>query len=157
MTEPEAGTCATWFSPSCVQLAQTNAIKRIQGTLGWKCIGPSTGSGERIVEHRSGRGKAHANPSCLRSDQETPIVPAMRFASLESVRQGAAAALRRFPFPLACAWAACVFFDIAIFTNGTRVVSAGLLLTLGIPLTFALTLLAERSPGGSPIARWLPQ
>jgi len=81
----------------------------------------------------------------------------MRFASLESVRQGAAAALRRFPFPLACAWAACVFFDIAIFTNGTRVVSAGLLLTLGIPLTFALTLLAERSPGSSPIARWLPQ
>src|SRR5690349_12672044 len=80
----------------------------------------------------------------------------MRMTSLESVRQSAAAAFRRFPAPLVCAWAACACFDIAIFSSKQRFFTAGLLLALGIPLTFAATLRRERSPRASFGLRWLP-
>jgi len=82
----------------------------------------------------------------------------VRFASLESVRQGAAAALRRFPVTLACAWVTCAFCDFIVVANGyhPRALAAATLLTLGIPLTFAVTLRAERSASRSPAARWLP-
>jgi hypothetical protein len=84
----------------------------------------------------------------------------VRFASIESVRESAERALRRFRVPLACAWGACAIFDALILAGGRhdRVLAVGISLTLGIPVCFAITLLGERgAPERSPIARWLPQ
>ena len=82
----------------------------------------------------------------------------MRFASLESVRQSAVEGFRRFPAPLACAWGACAIFDGLILAGGNdRLFAAALVLTLGIPLCFALALLGERRPADGRWARWLPQ
>ena len=83
----------------------------------------------------------------------------MRFASLQSVRRSAARALRRFPSALACAWAACAIADGLILANRTdeHLIAAALVLALGIPVFFALTLFDERlGAGASPVARMLP-
>lgn len=82
----------------------------------------------------------------------------MRFASLDSVRRQAGAALRRFPLPLACAWAACAVFDALIVIEGDHrgVLAAGLALTFGIPVLFALALRWERVPNAPAAARALP-
>lgn len=84
----------------------------------------------------------------------------MRFASLESVRQSAVAAIRRFPVPLICAWGAGGIIDALIVAEGThhRAFAAALALTLGIPVCFAIALLGERAaPDRSAVARLLPQ
>jgi len=70
----------------------------------------------------------------------------VHFASLESARRAAVDALRRFPFPLACAWAAgaisCALVAHAHDHRGW--IGALLAASLGIPFGIALTLLAER-------------
>lgn len=84
----------------------------------------------------------------------------MRFTSLESVRRSGAVALRRFPLPIACAWAACAIFDASIVIGRThpRLFAAGLMLSLGIPTCFALARWSERfGPGRPALARLLPQ
>ena len=84
----------------------------------------------------------------------------MRFASLESVRRSGAVALRRFPLPIACAWAAFAIFDgsIVIGLHHPGWLAAGLMLCLGIPSCFALARWSERrGPGRPALERLLPQ
>src|SRR5262245_23408400 len=84
----------------------------------------------------------------------------VRFASLDSAISAAARAVGRFPLTLVCAWVACAFFDVVILANGEghdRLFYIGVVLTLGIPLCFALALLRERQPTASLAVRWLPQ
>jgi len=84
----------------------------------------------------------------------------VRFASLESVWGSAAEALGRFPLPIACAWAACAITNALIVAGSSneRLIAATLMLGLGLPTFFALTLFGERLPAGTPrAARWIPQ
>ncbi len=70
----------------------------------------------------------------------------MRFASLDSIRRDAAAALRRFPLTLAFAWLACGLSDALILTGGDhpRLTGVAVVATLGIALSLAVALFSER-------------
>jgi len=84
----------------------------------------------------------------------------VRFASLESIRESSAAALRRFPLTLLCAWTACAILDGLILfpVKHPGWTAAALCVTLGIPACLAVALWAERlGPTTSRAARILPQ
>jgi hypothetical protein len=78
----------------------------------------------------------------------------MRLASLESVRRSAAAALRRFPLSLLCAWLACAISDVLILGRGEHPGWIGIAAAavLGVPACLAVALLGERLGGRAPRA-----
>ena len=79
----------------------------------------------------------------------------MHFASLDAIRRDATAALKRFPLTLAFAGLACAVSDAIILMTGDhpRLMAIVLVATLGIALSFAVALFAERLPDLSPPAR----